>query len=146
VFASEIGRPLDRRSVTAQTFKLLIKRAGLPAKTRFHDLRHTCAPLVLAITEEEISLSPFASRHLLAAACPIARRKCHLPHSLLGPSHPQWCQEHPTRTLQYVSILRIWLTYGESEGVTDGARTRDLRSHNPMLCQLSYGHQAHRRF
>ena len=29
------------------------------------------------------------------------------------------------------------------EGVTDGARTRDLRSHNPMLYQLSYGHHAH---
>jgi hypothetical protein len=29
-----------------------------------------------------------------------------------------------------------------SNRVTDGARTRDLRSHNPMLCQLSYGHQA----
>ena len=26
------------------------------------------------------------------------------------------------------------------------ARTRDLRSHNPMLCLLSYGHQARRRF
>jgi hypothetical protein len=32
------------------------------------------------------------------------------------------------------------------ERVTDGARTRDLRSHNPMLYQLSYGHQAHARF
>src|SRR5215208_2510904 len=30
--------------------------------------------------------------------------------------------------------------------VTDGARTRDLRSHNPMLYQLSYGHQARTRF
>src|SRR5215207_6018854 len=28
------------------------------------------------------------------------------------------------------------------EGVTDGTRTRDLRSHNPMLYQLSYGHHA----
>jgi hypothetical protein len=26
--------------------------------------------------------------------------------------------------------------------VTDGTRTRDLRSHNPMLYQLSYGHHA----
>src|SRR5919112_898589 len=26
--------------------------------------------------------------------------------------------------------------------VTDGARTRDLRSHNPMLYHLSYGHHA----
>ena len=25
--------------------------------------------------------------------------------------------------------------------VTDGDRTRDLRDHNPALCQLSYGHQ-----
>jgi hypothetical protein len=30
--------------------------------------------------------------------------------------------------------------------VTDGARTRDLRSHNPMLYQLSYGHQVRTRF
>jgi hypothetical protein len=30
--------------------------------------------------------------------------------------------------------------------VTDGARTRDLRSHNPMLYQLSYGHQARKGF
>src|SRR5918999_1079187 len=29
-------------------------------------------------------------------------------------------------------------------GVTDGTRTRDLRSHNPMLCQLSYGHHVQR--
>ena len=27
-------------------------------------------------------------------------------------------------------------------GVTDGARTRDLQSHNLALCQLSYGHHA----
>src|SRR5918994_1575945 len=37
-------------------------------------------------------------------------------------------------------------TYAECRRVTDGARTRDLRSHNPMLCQLSYGHQARTRF
>jgi hypothetical protein len=30
--------------------------------------------------------------------------------------------------------------------VTDGARTRDLRSHNPMLYLLSYGHHARRGF
>jgi hypothetical protein len=32
------------------------------------------------------------------------------------------------------------------EGVTDGTRTRDLRSHNPMLYQLSYGHHAQEGF
>src|SRR5918998_6977844 len=47
------------------------------------------------------------------------------------------------RTPSHTSNLRIHLTYAESERVTDGARTRDLRSHNPMLCQLSYGHHAY---
>ena len=28
-------------------------------------------------------------------------------------------------------------------GVSDGARTRDIRDHNPMLCQLSYTHHQH---
>ena len=27
-----------------------------------------------------------------------------------------------------------------SERVTDGARTRDPKDHNLVLCQLSYGH------
>jgi hypothetical protein len=44
------------------------------------------------------------------------------------------------------SVARFGLTYAEYERVTDGDRTRDLRSHNPMLCQLSYGHQVHARF
>lgn len=46
VFASETGEPLDRRNVTTYLFKPLLKRAGLP-KVRFHDLRHTCATLLL---------------------------------------------------------------------------------------------------
>jgi integrase len=46
IFASEIGAFLDRRSVTKHRFKPLLKRAGLP-EIRFHDLRHTCATLLL---------------------------------------------------------------------------------------------------
>jgi integrase len=46
IFASETGEPLDRRSVTAMKFKPLLKRAGLP-EICFHDLRHTCATLLL---------------------------------------------------------------------------------------------------
>jgi integrase len=37
---------LDRRNVTTHRFKPLLKRAGLP-QIRFHDLRHTCATLLL---------------------------------------------------------------------------------------------------
>ena len=46
IFASETGEPLDRRAVTKVKFKPLLNRAGLP-KIRFHDLRHTCATLLL---------------------------------------------------------------------------------------------------
>ena len=46
IFASESGAPLDRRTVTSHRFKPLLKRAGLPS-VRFHDLRHTCATLLL---------------------------------------------------------------------------------------------------
>ena len=47
IFASEAGEPLDRRYITTHRFKPLLKRAGLP-QIRFHDLRHTCATLLLA--------------------------------------------------------------------------------------------------
>jgi integrase len=46
VFASEIGEPLDRYHVRRR-FKALLRRAGLP-QVRFHDLRHTCATVLLA--------------------------------------------------------------------------------------------------
>src|SRR3712207_2744276 len=47
IFASEVGEPLDRRYITTHRFKPLLERAGLP-KIRFHDLRHTCATLLLS--------------------------------------------------------------------------------------------------
>ncbi len=47
VFASDMGTPLDRRDLTSRQFKPLLKRAKLPETTRFHDLRHTCATLLL---------------------------------------------------------------------------------------------------
>ncbi|MDQ3925680.1 MAG: site-specific integrase [Actinomycetota bacterium] len=46
IFASEAGVPLDRRYVTNHRFKPLLKQAQLPL-VRFHDLRHTCATLLL---------------------------------------------------------------------------------------------------
>jgi integrase len=42
-----MGEPLDRRYITTHLFKPLLKRAGLP-EIRFHDLRHTCATLLLS--------------------------------------------------------------------------------------------------
>lgn len=46
VFVSEIGTPLDPRNVVRH-FKAALKRARLPEETRFHDLRHSCATLLI---------------------------------------------------------------------------------------------------
>ncbi len=46
VFTTAFGSPLDGRTVTKQ-FQRILERAGLP-RIRFHDLRHTCASLLLA--------------------------------------------------------------------------------------------------
>ncbi len=44
------ARPASRCawSLTGGPFKRLLARAKLPEKTRFHDIRHTCATLLLA--------------------------------------------------------------------------------------------------
>ncbi len=46
MFPSEVGTPLSARNLQRQ-FKSVLKRAELPGTTRFHDLRHTCATLLL---------------------------------------------------------------------------------------------------
>jgi integrase len=46
VFTSSVGTPLDPSNFTYHTFQPFLKRAELP-KIRFHDLRHTCATLLL---------------------------------------------------------------------------------------------------
>jgi integrase len=47
VFASEAGTLINPTNLRRRHFASLLKRAGLPADTRFHDLRHTCATLLL---------------------------------------------------------------------------------------------------
>jgi integrase len=46
VFTTTAGTPVDARSVIRR-FHLILKTAGLP-QIRFHDLRHSCATLLLA--------------------------------------------------------------------------------------------------
>jgi integrase len=47
VFATGKGTPMDAQNIVNRYFKLLLKRAGLP-DIRWHDLRHTCATLLLS--------------------------------------------------------------------------------------------------
>jgi integrase len=47
MFCTSVGTPQTFPSFTTRSFKPLLKRAGLP-DIRFHDLRHTCATLLLS--------------------------------------------------------------------------------------------------
>ena len=47
VFASEVGTPMNPTNLRRRSFAALLKRADLP-RIRFHDLRHTCATLLLS--------------------------------------------------------------------------------------------------
>jgi integrase len=48
VFTTSAGRPLTNHAVLYQYLRPLLSKAGLPAKMKFHDLRHVCASLLLA--------------------------------------------------------------------------------------------------
>jgi integrase len=47
VFATGKGTPIDAQNIINRFFKPLLKRAQLP-DIRWHDLRHTCATLLLS--------------------------------------------------------------------------------------------------
>ena len=47
IFPGHAGQPMRAWSLTGGPFLWLLKRAGLSERTRFHDLRHTCATLLL---------------------------------------------------------------------------------------------------
>ncbi len=48
VFPSRKGTPLSVHNVHNRSWKPLLERASLPSSTRMHDLRHTCATLLLS--------------------------------------------------------------------------------------------------
>lgn len=62
VFATTRGTPLDAQNMVNRSFKPLLERAGLP-DIRFHDLRHTCATLLLGR-----GVHPKMVQHLLGHA------------------------------------------------------------------------------
>jgi integrase len=46
IFATGVGTPMNPENLVKRSYKPLLKKAGLP-EIRFHDLRHTCATLLL---------------------------------------------------------------------------------------------------
>jgi len=48
VFATGKGTTINVNNLRYRTWKRLLERAGLPATTRIHDLRHSAATLLLS--------------------------------------------------------------------------------------------------
>ena len=48
VFCSRVGTSISAHNLNNRSWKPLLAAACLPSSTRFHDLRHTCATLLLA--------------------------------------------------------------------------------------------------
>ena len=49
VFTGRYGQPRQHAYFVKRHFKPAVQRAGLPAGLRFHDLRHTCAALLIGL-------------------------------------------------------------------------------------------------
>lgn len=56
IFTSRTGGVLRTATATDNVFKPLLERAGLPLSTRFHDLRHTAATLLLSRGVDVVSV------------------------------------------------------------------------------------------
>jgi integrase len=50
VFCNTLGRPIEPTNMLHRAFQPLLQRAELP-RIRFHDLRHTCATVLLLAGE-----------------------------------------------------------------------------------------------
>jgi site-specific recombinase XerD len=48
VFTTQVGTPINQHNFFRRCFKLMLDEAGLPRTVRVHDLRHTCATLLLS--------------------------------------------------------------------------------------------------
>jgi integrase len=48
VFSAPEGGPLRHRAFMTRTYRPTVKKTELPQRLRFHDLRHTCAALLIA--------------------------------------------------------------------------------------------------
>jgi len=48
VFPNQVGKTMNASNLTSRSFKPILERAGLPHSVRLHDLRHTCATVLLS--------------------------------------------------------------------------------------------------
>ena len=78
VFTAPQGGPLREQKFVAGIFKPAAARAGLPHRLRFHDLRHTCASLLIAQGANDPRVNQAESEQIVEAL-----QKHGVPHEYL---------------------------------------------------------------
>jgi integrase len=58
IFPNQVGRSMNASNLAARSFKPLLKRAGLPATVRVHDLRHTCVTILFQLGHHPKKVQP----------------------------------------------------------------------------------------
>jgi integrase len=105
VFASTIGTPLDAQNIINRHFKPLLRNAELPA-IRWHDLRHTCATLLLSR-----GTHPKLVQHLLG-------------HASIAITLDRYSHWIPSMGRHTATAMEDAL---DAEGVNEVSQTRDVR-------------------
>ena len=126
---AELGR--ITKSLCPAAIAPRLRHIGEIARSHVLNTRMRRYMQLLHLLSPGINLVP---HHLAARSMPCIRRPG---------SSPRYCC--PTAAKSRKTIMLPPLCPA-NQRVTDGARTRDLRSHNPMLCLLSYGHHARKTF
>jgi hypothetical protein len=122
---AELGR--ITKSLCPAAIAPRLRHIGEIARSHVLNTRMRSYMQLLHFLSPGINLVP---HHLATRSMPCIRRPG---------SSPRYCC--PTAAKSRKTIMLPPLC-SANQRVTDGARTRDLRSHNPMLCLLSYGHHA----
>ena len=146
MFASETGEPVNRHHLSSRRFKALLRRAQLP-EIRFHDLRHTCATLLLTknvnpkIVSEMLGHATIAitSGHLLARTPQHARSGCSSDGRsvVLARWCSNWCTEDPATMAgssgfsHILVFCRTFISRGGGTRTHTPSQDPDFKSENP---------------
>jgi integrase len=141
VFTSLVGTPLDPRNVTRK-FKALLTAAKLP-NIRLHDLRHSCATLLLAQgvshTGRDGDARALADQsdveHLHACAAGAATGRGRQNERRSGKLVRQLVCQRPDSATKRMRRLMDFL---DNRGEPGGNRTLNPQIKSLLLCQLSY--------
>ncbi len=134
--------PIFGRSRLVKHFKAAVAACGLPPETAPYDLRHARGTHGVEASGGNLNGVAYLLGHKQVTTTNkyvhSSQRSAETVLSALDCCRVQGSNAAAENRANPPSLGEI---PSDSEGVTDGVRTRDTWSHNPVLYQLSYGHR-----